>query len=168
MISLRLVLSGSRHLRRPEAVLHAVTYSRRDCLTAVWSTQAWGCGMCTHCEGGWDGRERRGALQRLCTYHCCLCVCGEQWGSITLVQFTCTKLDSTLCLSSVVALIQSTALIRGGRSQSKTGLGVYSAVNHVAFSKICLCLLVRHPRKLKSIAWQERIHSLCCLTFTSA
>ena len=42
MISLPSVLSGSRHLAWPRAALHAVTHSRRDCLTAVWITQAWG------------------------------------------------------------------------------------------------------------------------------
>lgn len=65
MISLPAVLSGSRHVAWPGAAFHAVTLSRRDCLTAVWSTQAPGCGMCTLSEGRWGMRRgRRGYSSR--------------------------------------------------------------------------------------------------------
>lgn len=64
MIALYSALSRSRLLTWPWAAIHAVTYSRRDCLTAVWSTQARSCGMCTPGGERWSLRCLMNAVSR--------------------------------------------------------------------------------------------------------
>lgn len=68
MISLNSVLSGSRRLAWPWAAIHAVTFSRRHCLTVVWSAHARSYGMCT--LGGewwwwWGGHRGTGTCPSL-------------------------------------------------------------------------------------------------------